>query len=71
MTINLWHCIIINFTSLALEGVHNRLSLFKVLTQSRGPIINNYHRLCKPRVETPQQYIMYIKTLKYTHYSPV
>ena len=36
MTINLWHCIIINFTSLALEGVYNRLSLFKVLTQSHG-----------------------------------
>ena len=33
MTINLQHCTI---TSLALEGVHNRLSLglFKVLTQS-------------------------------------
>ena len=36
MTINLWHCIIINFISLALEGVYNRLSLFKVLTQSYG-----------------------------------
>ena len=63
MTINLWHCIIINFTSLALEGVYNRLSLFKVLTQSHmmhmGTCrthnqqqiiqsgINNYHRLCK------------------------
>ena len=30
MIINLWHYIIINFTSLALEKVHNRLSLFKV-----------------------------------------
>ena len=31
MTISLWHCIIINFTSLVLEGVYDRLSLFKVL----------------------------------------
>ena len=36
MTISLWHCIIINFTSLAWEGVYNRLSLFKVLTQSHA-----------------------------------
>ena len=40
MTINLWHCVIINFTSLALQGVHNRLSLFKVLTQSHGNLGN-------------------------------
>ena len=63
MTIKLQHYTI---TSLVLEGVHNRLSLFKVLTQAMGtqdaqpttdkPIINNYHRLCKPRVETSQQY---------------
>ena len=31
MTINLWHCVI-SFTSLALEGVHNRLGTFTVLT---------------------------------------
>ena len=68
----------ISFTSLALEGVHNRLSLFKVLTQSHGPgtyeinagqpttdkPINNYHRLYKPHVEMLRKmYIMYYSLL--------
>ena len=66
----------ISFTSLALEGVHNRLSLFKVLTQAMGTYeinagqpttdkpINNYHRLYKPHVETLRKmYIMYYSLL--------
>ena len=51
MTINLWHCIIINFTSLALEGVYNRLSQFKVLTQSHG----NAGRTTNNRLANHQQ----------------
>ena len=36
-----YYIIIITFTSLALEGVHKRLSLSKVLTHSQGEPINN------------------------------
>ena len=53
------------FTSLALEGVHNRLSLFKVLTKAMGmqdaqPTANHQQlpqlMQTMPQVETPQQY---------------
>ena len=37
----LFYFIIIMFTSLALQGVHKRLSLYEVLTRSQGEPINN------------------------------